>query len=349
MPRVPDKTKHERKERVLFLLSRYPDGLTEREIAEHLNLERRTTNNYLRELEAEARVEKDGQVWCAWPFKTPVLRGFDLAPEEAMVLYLASRLYVKHSDQRNETAETVLLRLADILSSDMGLEDDIVQAAHELAHRPIRPGYEDVFRTMMRAYIYRCRVEITYHPYRGQPFATVFAPYLLEPSAIGFSTYAIGHSSVVDDLRTYKIERIERAALRLRDTYTIPTSFPGLELLRNAWSIYFGESVVAVTLRFAPQVTKRVQETQWHPSQTFSWDKEKPHHLLITFEVADTTDLLPWIRTWGASCEVLAPDALRDQMMGEARRLAHLYGWNTSSTESDKHARFNDIFGGGNE
>ena len=242
------------------LLKKSPEGLTEREIAEHLNLERRTTNNYLRELEAEARIEKDGQVWCVWPFKTPVLRGFDLAPEEAMVLYLASRLYVKHCDQRNETAETVLLRLADILSSDMGLEDDILRAAHELAHRPIRPGYEDVFRAVMRAYIYRCRVEITYHPYRGRPFTTVFAPYLLEPSAIGFSTYAIGHSSVVDDLRTYKIERIERAVLRLRDTYTIPASFPGLELLRNAWSIYFGETVGAVTFAVYARSGKRVQE-----------------------------------------------------------------------------------------
>lgn len=345
MPRTPEYTKQQRKERLLALLRNHPEGLTEREIAEQLNLERRTVNNYLCELEVEARVAKDGRFWCLWPLQAPVLRNFELTPEEALVLYLAARLYVKHSDQRNETAETVLLHLAEILSSDMGLEADIVQAAHELARRPIRPGYEDVFRTIARAYIYRRRVEIRYHPYRGQPFTTVFAPYLLEPSAIGFSTYAIGHSSVVDDLRTYKLERIERAALRMHDSYTTPASFPGLELLRTAWSIYFDESVVTVVLRFAPEVVKRVQETQWHPSQAMSWDDEKPHHLRVTFEVADTTDLLPWIRTWGANCEVLAPPELRDQMMGEARRLAYVYGWNT--TAPDKHARFNAIFGSG--
>jgi predicted DNA-binding transcriptional regulator YafY len=345
MTRISEQTRQQRKDRILALLRQYPDGLSEREIAERLNFERRTTNNYLRELEIEARIEKDGQAWCISPFQKPVLRSFDLTPEEAMVLYLASRLYVKQSDQRNETAETVLLRLATVLSSDMGLEDDIVRAAQELAQHPVRPGYEDVFRTMMRAYIYRCRVDLTYHPYRGQPFTTTFAPYLLEPSAIGFSTYAIGYSSVVDDLRTYKVERIEHAALRLRDTYTVPASFPGLELLQNAWSIYYGEDLVTVTLRFAPDVVKRVQETQWHPSQVLAWDEEQPDHLLVTFEVADTTDLLPWIRTWGANCKVLAPDDLRDQMMGEARRLAHLYGWNTSTSLANKHARFNDIFG----
>lgn len=325
MPKISEHSRQQRKERILMLLRQYDGGLTEREIAEHLKLERRTTHNYLKELDAEAKLEKDGHVWCIAPFQPAVLRPFELTPEQAMVLYLASRLYVKHSDQRNETAETVLLHLADILSGDMGLDDDIRQAAQELAQRPFRPDYEDVFRTMMRAYIYRRRVDITYHPYRGQPFTTAFAPYLIEPSAIGFATYAIGHSSIVDDLRTYKLERIEHATLRLHDTYTVPASFPGLQVLRNAWSIYYGEQVVTVRLRFAPEVAKRVQESQWHPSQVLSWDEDQPGHLLVTLEVADTTDLLPWIRTWGANCEVLEPPGLRRQMIKGVRRLAGIY------------------------
>lgn len=346
MPRVPEQTKHDRKERVLMLLNRHPDGLTEREIADMLNLERRTTHNYLHELDLEARVIKEGQHWLPAPFQAPVLRRFELTPEGAVVLYLAVRLFVKQSDQRSETAETVLLRLAEVLASDMGLEDNIVRAAQELAQRPVLPGYEDIFKAIARSYIYRCRVEIVYQPYRGKAFTTLFAPYLLEPSAIGFSTYAIGHSSVVNDLRTYKLERIQQAVLRPRDTYQIPDTFPGLELLRNAWSIYYGEDTVIVTLRFDPSVVKRVQETQWHPSQVFAWDEEKPGHLLVTFQVADTTDLVPWIRTWGANCEVIAPESLRDALTGEARRLAHLYGWHVSTPSGDRHARFDDIFGG---
>jgi predicted DNA-binding transcriptional regulator YafY len=352
MPRITEDSKRDRIDRTRTLIERHPDGLTEREIAEALNFERRTAHNYLRELELQGKIYKDDQLWCPLPYKPLVLRKMELQPEEAMTLYLAARLFVKQSDQRNEAAENALTRLAQILSSDMGLGDDILQAAYELANRPTVPGYEDTFRTIMRGYIYRRKVKIVYHPYRGGPFETVLSPYLLEPSAIGFATYIIGHSSVVDALRTFKLERITHAQLLLQEEYTVPPDFPGLTLLRNAWSIYHGEELHRVVLRFHPDVVRRVQETNWHPSQHLSWDKEQPGYLLTTFEVADTTDLKPWIRTWGANCEVLEPPALRDEMIGEVRQLAEVYGWKTHrATHADEddplglNATFSDYFG----
>lgn len=170
MPKYSEATREERLERVIILLRQHEDGLTEREIAETLNFERRTTHNYLKELYLQGKIEHDGQLWLPLPYRSLVLRKFDLQPEEALVLYLAARLFVKQSDQRNEPAESVLAKLADILSSDMGLSADIFQAAQELAHRPTIPGYEDIFRTVARAYIYRRRVEIMYQPYRGRAF-----------------------------------------------------------------------------------------------------------------------------------------------------------------------------------
>ncbi len=351
MAKVSESTKRDRLERIELLLRRYPDGLKEAEIADMLNFERRTTNNYLQELYAQGRIEKEGALWYLLPYRSMVLRKFELQPEEAMVLYLAARLFVKQCDQRNGAAELALLKLADVLSSDMGLGDDLRQAARELVERPHAPGYEDVFRTVMRGYIYRRKVEIGYAPYRGEPFETVISPYLLEPSAIGFATYVIGHSSIVNTLRTYKIERIRWARLLHRQEYTVPADFPGLELLRNAWSIYYGDEVTRVVLRFHPDVARRVQETRWHPSQQLAWDESQPGYLLLTVEVADTTDLKPWIRGWGANCEALEPPDLRDELMGEARQLAHLYGWRTTTggggenQDGPDHSRFRDIFG----
>lgn len=62
MARISDSTTSERKDRLLRLL-RQEGQLTEAEIAAHLNLERRTINNCLRELEYDAQVEKDGVCW----------------------------------------------------------------------------------------------------------------------------------------------------------------------------------------------------------------------------------------------------------------------------------------------
>lgn len=330
MSRISAEKQRQIRERILLLLSRYPNGIKQTEMAQHLGMESRTLNNYLRDLQTEGKLEKDGHLWYRFPEKPVVMRSLNASPEESVILYLASRLFVKQSDTRIELAETVLLKLTDILSEDINLGDEIAQAARELAQRPKDARYEDVFRTIIRAYIYRCRVRIVYQPYRGGAFETVFEPYLLEPSAIGFATYAIGYSSTVDTLRTYKIERIQQAKLLMTDDYTIPPDFPGLDLLRNAWSIYYGEELVEVVLRFHPSVARRVQETNWHPSQQSGPDEDDPSYWCVSFQVADTTDLKPWIRTWGANCEVLETPELRQELMGEARRLAEMYGWYTS-------------------
>jgi predicted DNA-binding transcriptional regulator YafY len=35
--------------------------------------------------------------------------------------------------------------------------------------------------------------------------------------------------------------------------------------------------------------------------------------------------MLPWVRSWGADCEVLAPEALRAELIAETQRLAAVY------------------------
>ena len=48
---------------VLQLLQRCFNGLRESEIAQELGWDRRTTNNYLRELRDQGRIYKEGQAW----------------------------------------------------------------------------------------------------------------------------------------------------------------------------------------------------------------------------------------------------------------------------------------------
>jgi predicted transcriptional regulator len=50
---------------LLKLLERFEYGLKESEVADILRWDRRTVNNYLRELEAEMRVYKEGRLWFA--------------------------------------------------------------------------------------------------------------------------------------------------------------------------------------------------------------------------------------------------------------------------------------------
>ena len=322
MPRIDEKTKLQRLERVLILLQRHDQGLTEAEITEELRYERRSTNNYLNQLEREGKAYKHGLYWYPLKLKESRLRSFDLSPEEAVTLYLGARLLVKQQDKRNEPAETALLKLAQVLKADAGVGDEIEQAAMELSGRQELGDYQPVFRDVVRSYIYRKKVELIYKPLGWKkPFTTMFSTYLLEPSLIGFSTYLIGHSKIVDSLRAYKLERVISARLT-SESYSVPHDFPGLDILRSSWSIVLGEETVQVRLRFSPRVRERVLETRWHPSQQTFEDPDKPGWLRWQVQVADTLDMLSWIRGWGADVEVLEPKELRLSLVKEVQKMS---------------------------
>ena len=338
MPRISDENKQGRKERVWLYVKRHPDGITEGEIAEFTGFDRRSANNYLRELETEGKLFKDRTLWHPLDFDQTRLRSFDLQPEEAMALYLGARLLVKQQDQRNEPAETALLKLAQVLSADAGVSKDIQQAAHELVSRPVVDGYQPIFQTVVRGYLYRRKVALRYHPLNGKSFETLFSTYLIEPSLVGFSTYLIGHSRISDQLRSYKLERVEEARLTPQ-SYRIPADFPGLQILEHAWSIIFGGETVGVVLRFSPQVRERVLETTWHASQQTMEDGERAGWLRWEAAVADTTDMLPWIRGWGADVEVLAPEGLRERMKRETNKLLEIYDREAVKWEKEKLLR----------
>ncbi|MCB0195947.1 MAG: CRISPR-associated helicase Cas3' [Anaerolineae bacterium] len=335
MARISDELKERRKERI-WLIVRQHNGIRQKEISELSGFENRTVNNYLTELEFEGKVYKEGVLWFNNPdYQGTRLRQFTLVPEEAYTLYLAARLFVKQSDKRNEYAESALYRLAEELKSDIPVDRNIREAAQKLAEREDKPGYHDTFQTLIRAYLNRHKVRLIYKPLWRDSFETTFEIYLIEPSAIGFSTYVIGYSSLVGELRSYKLSRIEAVEILRNETYAIPEDFPGLSIFDTAWSVITGEETTRVVLRFSDSVAQRVLETNWHPSQGYAWDEEKKGYLRWWVDVADTTDIAPWIRSWGRDVEVLEPEDLRKSMKTHIWKLTQIYNLNTQSDSTD--------------
>lgn len=343
MPKLSDARSADRQQRVLELVRYRETGIKTKEIAEILNIPERTVREYLKKLQETYLVDNVGWDWIPVYAQKPLK--LEPEPDEAVVLYIALRMFVKQSDRRNPLAEKLLLKMARLANTELHLGADLEQAAAQMAQRPEDIEYEDIFALVVRAYLQRKKLKIVYHPYRSAPFKTVIEPYLVEPASFGYGMYIIGHSSTPNDLRTYRLERIQSATLST-ESFEVPSSFPGLEILRNAWSIFAGEAAVHVVLRFAPEVARRVRESNWRGiNTTLEDDPDHAGYMLYAFDIADTTDLKPWIRTWGANVEVLEPAELRNEMIGEARALAHLYGWSTDSDRSNPHSRFSDIFG----
>jgi predicted DNA-binding transcriptional regulator YafY len=150
----------------------------------------------------------------------------------------------------------------------------------------------------------------------------VLSPYLIEPSSVGYATYVIGHASYFDAVRTFKLERILEAEL-LDETFEVPEEYCGPGLLQRAWGVMYGDETTQVTLRFSPAVARRVKESRWHPSQEI--EDCQDGGCILRVEVPHPVEMKPWIRSWGPDCEVLAPEALRQEVAEEMRRAAETY------------------------
>lgn len=325
MARVTEQARKRNMEVVFLRVQHSPNGIRTSELVQATGFERRTIDNYLDEMRQEGKVHKESVLWFPSKFEEIQSLKLDVTPEEAYIYYLGSRLLVKQHDKRNELAQVALIKLADALYAERLVGDEIMQAARELAQRPSDPRYGRTFETVVRGYLRRKQLQLTYRLLNGYQFETFFEPYLLEPSAIGRATYVIGYSSQPNALRAYKLERIIGAQLT-RESFRVPADFPGLDLLRNSWSIILGEQTVRVLLRFSPSVRARVLETQWHPSQQHTDDRDKQGWLRWQVDVADTLDMQPWIRGWGSDVEVIEPEELRMSLTRHVALQAQMYG-----------------------
>jgi proteasome accessory factor B len=180
-----------------------------------------------------------------------------------------------------------------------------------------------VLEQITRAWAERRVVRLWYRsPRSGQLRQRDLAPYFLEVSGPAYSCYVIGYDAWAKELRTFKLDRLERAQM-LDQGYAIPPEFDAGAYLADSWGIMRGAGLTEVVLQFSPQVAALVQERIWHPSQMI--DELADGGLLLTVRVSDPREMRPWIRSWGADVEVLEPILLRNQMTDEVRRLAALY------------------------
>ncbi|MGH3630625.1 MAG: helix-turn-helix transcriptional regulator [Sciscionella sp.] len=317
-----------------------------RELADALNVSEDTISRDLRDLSRTGKLplitngSTAGFTWELDPDYQTRLEPLHLGYADGAALYAAARLLWQQQDERNDAVRRALLRLIAILPEPVRAHLEAVVA--EQPTEASTPDTTAIFSVLCQGWLSGHMVELTYDPPNKRLYSCRFAPYLLEPSGIGHTLYFIGHSDPPGALRTYKLERI-RAATLTEDAFTVPSDFNGVALLQRAWGVmYGGEQPVHVKLRFSQYVSRRVRETTWHASQTLT---DTPDGLIWEADIGDITEIRPWIRGWGADCEVLEPVELRDGMIQEARRLAFTYGIaETSSNSEEDHSLFSDLF-----
>jgi len=255
--------KAERLLQIEALLLDYPDGLSQAEIARRLGVNRSTVYRYLPDLTASFAVYEtdDGKLAID---RDHYLTNVRLTLHESMALHLAARLMATRTDKQNPHAAAALRKLGLALEKlAPRVAEHLKMSAEVMEDQAQRhdPVYLNVLETLTRAWSQARKVRLWHRHENGRVYEYDFAPYFIEPYAVGQTTHVIGWREPPGALRTFKLERIQRIELTAA-SYEIPPDFDPRELLADAWGIWYTEAQpVEVVLRFHPRVAGRVRET----------------------------------------------------------------------------------------
>lgn len=318
---MPRNDRRARLLRVEHLLHQHPAGLTAQRIGELCGVSTRTAYRDLKALDCDVGVplwQDESRYGIASGYFLPPVK---LSLFEATSLFLSSRLAHRHSDERNLSLESAWTKLAAVLPEAVGQHVQATVAAMGKKHE--NEGFQRTVEILTQAWAERRRVRISY-PSSGAPPVKerTIEPYFLEPSGISHSLYVIACDVEVEAMRTFKVERIRGIELT-EESFEVPEEFDPNTYLGSSWSVW-NEEPVEVALRFSPAVAGRVSEATWHPSQRT--EPQPDGSLVWRVKVSGTVEIAPWIRSWGADAEVLAPQELRERIAQDSRRQADLYG-----------------------
>lgn len=317
MSRLATRTSRLRQIEELLLVS--PDGMKATQIADQLSVDRRTV---YRDIDFLC-----GQGVPVWQGngrfginRTGYQANVRLTFHEATALVMAGLLFSHTVSDYDAHVAAALRKLAAIFPPNLvaHLERIISRVQDQADGR----SQIHVLETIAEGWGTGHKVKVGYRsPRSGKLRLRIIAPYALEPTQSGI--YIICHDEWAEDLRTFKLDRLESAVI-LKKRYAIPKNFDLAARMRTGWRIMAGKSQTEVALRFTPEMTARVKERQWHASE--EWEDLPDGGCKLRVKVADPREMHPWIRSWGAAVEVLAPDWLRAQIGEELRQAAAHYG-----------------------
>jgi predicted DNA-binding transcriptional regulator YafY len=311
-----------RVERILY--DAPPEGLSPGEVAKRCGIHRSTVWRDIRSLQNNG-VPIWGEKGHYGILRERYVTSVRLTLHEATALFLATRLLSRYSDENHPHVARAMEKLAAAMPKDM-MQQHIQRAADLVRERRERPEFTRILEHLTEAWAERKRVKLWQRADDKQPAKPrLFEPYFLEPSGVGYALYVIGYDHLRQDIRTFKVERLQRVEAT-DERFEVPASFDPYQYLHNAWGINWGSGEqIEVRLKFPPgRVTQRVKESEWHITQRI---EDLPDGgCILSVHVGATLEMKPWIRQWGCECEVLSPLELRAEIAEEMRRAAALYG-----------------------
>jgi predicted DNA-binding transcriptional regulator YafY len=293
------------------------------ELAEELGVSERTIHRYMGMLD-ELGIPIYSERGPYGGFS--LIRGYRLpplifTPEEATALYLGAEL-VKDiwGASYFDAAVAATAKLDNVLPDT--LLQEVKQAQRGLLvtgwlrrdYGPWAPILDDLRRAVAR----RRQLQMVYQSFHRQVSERTVDPYAL---ALQWGNwYMVGHCYLRDELRTFRVDRIEKVE-PTDVTFEVPAGFSAREhLLRMAQerpATYY-----RVAVRFDPEVAHIVRERREE------WQDLTEHgdgSVTLAFDASDLAWPSRWVLTYQDKATVLGPPELAARVRDAAQAIATRY------------------------
>ncbi|MCW5622377.1 MAG: transcriptional regulator [Burkholderiales bacterium] len=197
----------------------------------------------------------------------------------------------------------------------------------EAAHRihlvgiATRPA-SDWFRVLASATLQRHRLKFIYHSRsKDEKRERLVSPQRLTRYRDNWYLDAWDHQR--NDLRSFAVDRVTRAVEQSETAEEIPSERLD-EHFASSYGIFGGKANKTAVLVFSRERARWVADERWHPKQVGQFLTDGRYELRIPYR--DARELIMDILRHGAQVEVIAPEALREEVRQELRRALGVYG-----------------------
>ena len=163
-------------------------------------------------------------------------------------------------------------------------------------------------------------IECTYYSVNSKKESTrKLGPHYLYYARGGL--YLVAEDLEVRKVKVFAMPRMKQASM-CDEEYKGEIQTPE-EFFDGAFSVYSGSGSKEVIIEFDEDISQYVSERKWHQSQRLV---NKDHgKVRVTFEVAETPELVAWILGFGPSAKVMSPDTLAEKVAVMAMKTTELY------------------------
>jgi len=292
------------------------------DLAERLEVHRRTARRYVQALEEEATTA-DGDPLVRLEgrgVKATVVLAERREPTSSRLyqyaaVFAATRCLTRgEGSPLGDSAEQLVTTLEKGFETRMS---PLVRRVHEsFVYVPFGPkdyrSSEEVLDTIVQASVHRRPLLLRYRTRTGWSYSCRFEPWTVVLYRDALFVHGLQRGTgPAGGVRLLAVDRVQEAEIEKGEHFDVPEDYDPESWFGGQLGLWHeGGEAELVQIAFSERAALTAKERLW-PGQ-IGWSEAEDERWVLELEVPVTPEVMTWALTWGSEAEVLGPAALRD-------------------------------------